>query len=201
MALHLGGHQIYRQIRWVRCSRLEEARGLAQAWDVPVEVGKSPGDRDAHSCGSGRKLAFQAQEDGLEVALRLLQRLSIRRDIQGCGNDMIVQGRHPNRNRAIAALHARAIDLDYLLVLQDVLFLPERAGGDSDPVRWDRNGVDHLIDTGGPQRGTEGARCPLKKASPAQVPAWSSPTHIFIAVCHENASRRMQQRFRPASQW
>src|SRR6202000_1935671 len=115
MTLLLGGHQIDRQIRWVTCSRLEEVRRLAQSWDVVLEVGKSPGYRGRHSCISGRKLAFQAQEGGLELVLRLLQRLSIRRHIQPCGNDMIVQGRHPDRNRAIATLYARAIDHDRLL--------------------------------------------------------------------------------------
>src|SRR6478735_3630438 len=106
MTLLLGGHQVDRQIRRVGCSRLEEARGLAQGWDVAVEVRKSPGYRGRHSCGSGRKLAFQPQKNGLEVVLRLLQRLSTHWHIQPCGNDMIVQGRHPDRNRAIATLHS-----------------------------------------------------------------------------------------------
>src|SRR5205823_3610180 len=98
MALHLGGHQIDRQIRWVGCSRLEEARRSAQPWDVLLEVPTSPSYNVAHSCRSGGKSAFQAHEDGLQVVLRLLQGLRIRGYIQGCGNDVIVQGRHPDRN-------------------------------------------------------------------------------------------------------
>lgn len=169
--IRLGRHQIDRQIRWVACSRPEEARRLAQGRDVVVEVGKSPGYRGGHSCGSGRESAFQIQEGGLEVMLHLLQRLGFRRHIQPCGNDMIVQGRHPDGNRAIAALHASAIDHDHLLALQDILLLHGRAVGDSGPIRWFCNAVDHLIDAGRCQSGTEGARCPLKKASPTQVPA------------------------------
>jgi hypothetical protein len=107
---------------------------------------------------------------------------------------MIVQGRHPDRNCAIATLHGRAIDLDYLLVLQNILFLAGWAGGYNWPVRWLRNGVDHLVDAGGSQGGPERARCPLKKASPTQVPAWSSRTRIFVAICHERIPR-LQQRF------
>src|SRR5258706_14642853 len=97
--------QIDRQIRRVTRPSLEKTRRFPQAWDVMLEVGESPGYRDAHSTGSGRKFLFQAQEDGLQVLLCLLQGLSISRDIQCSGNDMTMQWRDLDQNRAITTIY------------------------------------------------------------------------------------------------
>src|ERR1700761_593131 len=101
---------------------------------------------------------------------------------------MVIQGRHPDRDRALAALHAKRIDIDHLLVLQEILFLDGPDAGGSRPVRWLREGADHLIDARGYQSGTEGARCPLKKTSPARVPARPSHTRVFVVISHETHS-------------
>src|SRR5258708_31235990 len=53
---------------------LFRSRSFPQAWDVIMEVGESPGYQDTQSTGSGRKFLFQAQQDGLQVLLRPLQR-------------------------------------------------------------------------------------------------------------------------------
>src|SRR5260221_1214011 len=106
MALELGCHQVDRHISRVARPSLEKTRSFPQAWDVIVEVGESPGYRDAQSTGSGRKFLFQAQEDGLQVVLRLLQGLSISRDIQCSGDYIIVQCVYLDQNRAIAAVYA-----------------------------------------------------------------------------------------------
>ncbi len=71
-----------------------------------MEVGESPGYQDAQSSGSGRKLLFQAQEDGFQVVLRILQGFSVSRDIQCSGDYVIVQWMYLDRNRAIAAVYA-----------------------------------------------------------------------------------------------
>ena len=111
-----------------------------------------------------------------------------------------VQGPHPDRDRALAALHARAIDIDHLVGGYEILFLDGLGAGDSGPVRWFRDGVDHLIEARGCQSDTEGARCPLKKTSPARVPARSSRTCIFVVICHETHSSACNDAFRLASQ-
>src|ERR1700739_562947 len=98
---------------------------------------------------------------------------------------MVVEGRHPHRNRAVSTLHAQGIDIDHLLVLQEILFLEGWAGGHGGPVRRVRDGLDHLIDAGGSQNGAEGARRLLKKTSPTHVLTRSSRTLIFVAFCHE----------------
>ncbi len=70
-----------------------------------MEVGESPGDRDAQSSGRGRKLLFQAQEDRFKLVLRRLQGSSGGRGIQSSSNDVIMQWMDQNCNRAIAAVH------------------------------------------------------------------------------------------------
>ena len=71
-----------------------------------MEIGKSPGDQDTQSGGSGWKFLFQVQEDGFQVVLRLLQGFGIRRDIQFGSDYVIVQWMYDNWNRAIATIRA-----------------------------------------------------------------------------------------------
>src|SRR5207302_1569734 len=89
MALFLGCRQINRQIIWVARSCLKKFRSFLQAWDVMLEIRKSPGYQNVHSDESRRwKLLFQALEDGLHLLLRLLQGFCTRRDIQFRSDDM-----------------------------------------------------------------------------------------------------------------
>ncbi len=71
-----------------------------------MEVGESPGYQNTQSTRSGRKLLFQAQQDGFQVVLRILQGFCIRRDIQFRSDDVVVQWMDLDRNRAIATVDA-----------------------------------------------------------------------------------------------
>src|SRR5207245_11777810 len=106
MALELGCNQVDRHIIRVARPSLEKTRSFPQAWDVIMEVGKSPGYQDTQSGWSGRKFLFQAQQDGFQVLLRPLQGFRISRDIQCSGDDMLVQWMYLDQNRAIAAVYA-----------------------------------------------------------------------------------------------
>ena len=57
------------------------------------------------------------------------------------------------------------------------------------------------IDARGCQSDTEGARCPLKKTSPARVPARSSRTRIFVAVSHADPFECVHSVLASGSAW
>src|SRR5579864_2511603 len=106
MALELGCNQVNRHISRVARPSLEKTRSFPQAWDVMMEVGESPGYQDAQSSGSGRKFLFQAQQDGFQVVLRLLQGFRVSRDFQCGSDDVIVQWVYYDWNRAIGTVYA-----------------------------------------------------------------------------------------------
>src|ERR1700733_14219624 len=84
-------------------------------------------------------------------------------------------------------LQARAIDIDDLSVLQNILLLGWSFGTGSRPGRWCGDGVGHLVkDARSGQRGTEhtnGPGCALKKSAPTRIPRRHFVERIFVSVC------------------
>ena len=90
-----------------------------------------------------------------------------------------------DRNRAMLALQARAVDIDDLGVLQEILLLKGRSERAGRPGRGFCDGVGHLVkDARKGQRRTEhteGAGCSLKKTAPTRrTQRWSRYGTVII---------------------